>query len=240
MERAPNAEWATKSARIPEKDSRYDEVAEVEIYNDRMDKGLVRWERGLFIKRILSFAGRFSKLKVLDLGTGPGWIPKELHKERPNWEIIGLDASDLMLEKARRHCQGMENVSFVKSFAEKTGFPSEHFDIIVSHFALHEFPDALAMLEEMKRVLVPGGIILLQDLRRPHNALFPLLFMGGAISMGSIQMSKQYVESLRAAYKPDEVNELLGKAELAGFAAPRAATLGHLLEVIATKKSRPA
>src|SRR5262249_157628 len=67
--------------------------------------GMVRRHAGLLNRPFVTMLGRLGleRGRVLDLGTGPGWIPIELAERQPGWEIWGIDCSQDMLDRARSH-----------------------------------------------------------------------------------------------------------------------------------------
>jgi ubiquinone/menaquinone biosynthesis C-methylase UbiE len=105
-------------------------------------------------------------LHILDIGTGPGWLPVLLKEARPDWRVTALDASDLMLEEARTYAasRGIA-IQWLKAYAENTGLSPNQFDLVLSHFAFHEFTDPAAVLCEMVRVTKDGGAILIFSFR---------------------------------------------------------------------------
>src|SRR5262245_40978236 len=56
---------------------------------------------GPFVQLLSRF--KFKQAQVLDMGTGPGWIPIALVQRQPQWKICGLDASQGMVDQARRN-----------------------------------------------------------------------------------------------------------------------------------------
>ncbi|MBJ7899011.1 MAG: methyltransferase domain-containing protein [Cyanobacteria bacterium RI_101] len=94
-------------------------------------------------------------------------------------QIIGLDASPVALERARKRVPEAE---FAQGLAENLPFGDGQFDGVHTSVALHEMTASQLeqILREIYRVLKPGGYLVLIDLHKPHNWLFwpPLaLFM---------------------------------------------------------------
>ena len=82
----------------------------------------------------------------------------------PSGKIVGIDLSDGMLEVARQNAlaQGFaDRVEFRKMDAESLNCQDESFDAVVSLFALRHFPHPETALQEMHRVLRPGGRLVL-------------------------------------------------------------------------------
>ena len=85
--------------------------------------------------------------RALDVGTGTGLGALEIAKRYPGAEIVGVDVSPAMLEKARRLAPGIE---FVEGDASALPFDDGEFDL-VAHVNMIPF------LDETARVLRPGG-----------------------------------------------------------------------------------
>jgi ubiquinone/menaquinone biosynthesis C-methylase UbiE len=135
--------------------------------------------------------------KVLDVGTGTGWLAIQFAEEIPGVEVIGLDLSDVALELARENAResGVSSrVSFEIGDAEDMPFENDMFDLAISSNTLHLVKNPVRMLDEIQRVLKPGGVFLVSDLRRSWLGI----------------LSKH----LRASYSPGEVKDVLGQSEL--------------------------
>jgi demethylmenaquinone methyltransferase/2-methoxy-6-polyprenyl-1,4-benzoquinol methylase len=107
--------------------------------------------------------------KVLDLCCGSGQATAVLVQHSQN--VVGLDASPLSLKRAQHNVPTAE---YVEAFAEKMPFDNDEFDLVHTSAALHEMnPVQLRqILEEVYRVLKPGGVFTLVDFHRPQNPLF--------------------------------------------------------------------
>jgi ubiquinone/menaquinone biosynthesis C-methylase UbiE len=82
-----------------------------------------------------------------------------------------LDASPLSIQRSR---QNVPQATYVEAFAEAMPFPDDQFDLVHTSAALHEMkPDQLRqILQEVYRVLKPGGTFCLVDFHAPNNPLF--------------------------------------------------------------------
>ena len=105
---------------------------------------------------------------VLDVGTGPGRLLVELATRRPDIHLTGIDPSADMvghanrrLEKAALAIPGDIRVAS----AESLPFPDEAFDAVVSTLSSHHWADPAAAVAEQARVLRPGGVLWIFDLR---------------------------------------------------------------------------
>ena len=96
---------------------------------------------------------------LLDLGTGPGYLPIEIIKRRPEIRIIGIDLSRVLIRMARanaRRAGCVGRVHFEVGNAANLRFRSESFDGVVSTGMLHVLRDPVGALGECWRVLKPG------------------------------------------------------------------------------------
>jgi len=79
-------------------------------------------------------------------------------------QVTGLDLSPAMLVFARKKAAQLgRDVELVTGDAQELPFDDESFDTVVTALALCSIPDPVAAIDEMKRVLVPGGRLLLLD-----------------------------------------------------------------------------
>jgi ubiquinone/menaquinone biosynthesis C-methylase UbiE len=103
--------------------------------------------------------------RVLEIAPGPGYLAIELAR-LGDYRIVGLDISQTFVEMARRNAQeaGVA-VTFEHGNAACMPFEADSFDFIVCRAAFKNFAEPVRALEEMYRVLVPGGKALILDLR---------------------------------------------------------------------------
>jgi len=121
--------------------------------------------------RQLALKGLFIKpdTQVLDLCCGSGQVTQILAQY--SQAVIGLDASPLSLQRARRN---VPQADYVEALAEAMPFPDNHFELVHTSMALHEMqPDQRQqIIQEVYRVLKPGGKLALVDFHSPTNPLF--------------------------------------------------------------------
>ena len=115
---------------------------------------------------------------VLDVGCGTGTLLIEAAKRvGPSGSAHGIDRSAEMLAHARRKAaaQGI-TATFVESSGDHLTFPNTSFDVVFSTLMLHHLPPPMQMatITEMRRVLRPGGRIVIVDMQPPRktSALF--------------------------------------------------------------------
>jgi len=97
--------------------------------------------------------------QILDLASGTGEPALTLAKRQPLVRITGSDAADGMVQVAERKArqQQLNNLAFQTMAAEALSFPDDHFDRISCRFGVMLFSDPEAGLQQMQRVLKPGG-----------------------------------------------------------------------------------
>src|SRR5260370_27594142 len=108
---------------------------------------------------------------VLDVGCGTGYFARLLAEAVGNdGLVVGVDASPEMIRYASDRARRTTNCQFQLGTAEALSFPAEHFDVVVSSLFMHHLPDdlQLAAVSEMRRVLRPGGTLLIQDAHVPR------------------------------------------------------------------------
>lgn len=104
---------------------------------------------------------------VLDIGSGSGTdlLIAALHTG-PDGRAIGLDMTEAMRRKALANARvmGLENVELVDGNAEQIPLPDESVDVVTSNGVINLVPDKSAAVEEIYRVLRPGGRVQIADI----------------------------------------------------------------------------
>ena len=102
---------------------------------------------------------------VLEVAPGPGYLAIDLAK-LGNYRVVGLDISQSFVEMARRNAADAGvAVTFEQGNASAMPFAPDSFDFIVCRAAFKNFSEPVQALNEMHRVLKPGGKALILDLR---------------------------------------------------------------------------
>jgi ubiquinone/menaquinone biosynthesis C-methylase UbiE len=108
---------------------------------------------------------------VLDVACGPGNFSRGFARTvAPDGLAVGIDASRTMLQRGAAEISrsGLANLALIRGDATALPFADRSFDAVCCFAALHLFADPFAALDEMRRVLVPGGrIALMTSIRRP-------------------------------------------------------------------------
>jgi demethylmenaquinone methyltransferase/2-methoxy-6-polyprenyl-1,4-benzoquinol methylase len=141
---------------------RYDFITVVLSYGqDR------RWKR-----RLIDLAAPYPGVRALDLATGTGDLAFALASLGAR--VVGLDITFRMIELANNKIARLappRSPSFVVGDMLALPFPSGSFDIVTTGYGLRNVPNLVAAIEEIGRVLSPGGRVLSLDFNRPANRL---------------------------------------------------------------------
>jgi ubiquinone/menaquinone biosynthesis C-methylase UbiE len=107
---------------------------------------------------------------ALDIATGTGEFARALAPRVA--KVIGLDATDAMLEQGRKFIEraGVENITFQKGIVQELPFEDESFDIVSSRYAFHHFADPKPVISEMARVCKTGGHVIIIDIVVPDTS----------------------------------------------------------------------
>lgn len=116
---------------------------------------------GPSLSKLLALARPTRTDVCLDIGTGTGHTAAALADYAA--QVVGLDVSKGMLRAARDLYSDLGNLEFVLAPAHDTGLKSNTFDIVTARHTLHHHPDLAASLSEIKRLLKPGGRLIIVD-----------------------------------------------------------------------------
>ncbi len=104
-------------------------------------------------------------LRVLDCGCGPGTITVGLAEIVAPGQVEGIDLDPGQIDRARAHAleRGVSNVSFQPATLYELPFPADSFDVVFANTVIQHLREPLRALREIRRVLVPGGVVGLRD-----------------------------------------------------------------------------
>lgn len=120
-------------------------------------------------------------MAILDICTGTAANAMYIATHKNEAQIVGIDISKEMLHIAKKKAMksGVKNLKLYEMDATKTEFKDKTFDVILISLVLHEIPEKLAkkMLLEAKRILKPGGKILVVEWEEQKSFLRKMLFL---------------------------------------------------------------
>jgi len=105
---------------------------------------------------------------VLEVGSGRGGGASMIKKYHKPKNVIGLDYSGLAVKLSNKNLS-IEGLSFVKGDAENLPFRDESFDAVINVESSHCYDSMTLFLNEVKKVLRPGGHFLFTDFRYAHE-----------------------------------------------------------------------
>jgi len=169
---------------------------------------------GAFVDRLVELGGHG---RVLDVGTGPGHVPVLICERLPEARVVGIDLSERMLAlaKARRDASPhAARIDVRKADAKGLDFDDASFDAVVSNTILHHIPEPITLLREARRVLRPGGVLVIRDLYRPATPerLDELVALHAASD--TPYQRAMFRASLCAALTPEELRTTADEAGL--------------------------
>jgi ubiquinone/menaquinone biosynthesis C-methylase UbiE len=112
-----------------------------------------------------------------------------------------------------------DRVAFKKGGAQEIPFPDGSLDLAISTLPLHHWEQPVAVLDEVARVLRPGGAFIIFDLRRDKAAPFYLLlwFVTRLIVPHALRQVNEPLGSRNAAYSVGEAARLVESSQLSGW-----------------------
>lgn len=193
----------------------------------------------------LERAGLRGGMRVLDVATGTGQVAREAARVvHPTGMVVGVDPSRRMLAEARKTATG----PLVQGIGEELPFAAERFDFLSMGFALRHVADLEAAFGEYRRVLKPGGRVLLLEITRPRSApgrwvariylrqVLPLLMRIVTGSGKPTRLLRYYWDTIDECVPPATILEVL---RASGFERVEHRTWGGIMsEYVATKPAR--
>ena len=161
------------------------------------------------IPPMAAFARREAgSLRILDVGCGTGRTLLQVARALPGHRYVGVDLSPFYLEHARRLLRDVPQVTLLGENAEELPFRDDWFDVVTTTYLFHELPAKARRraMAEMRRVLRPGGLLVLEDSAQLAEARELAFFLSS--------FAKQMHEPYYRDYVKDDV---AGLAEAAGL-----------------------
>lgn len=154
-------------------------------------------------------------VRILDIGTGIGFLPIEIAKLNPAVCVSGIDTSRDLIQVAEAEARASHvknSVEFMTGDPANLPFPGRYFDLVVSVNLLHHWENPSQIFEEIFHILEPGGQFWIYDYRKdvPRSMWESLqkslpFHLRMALAMGPMPSS-------RAAYSDEELLEMAGQS----------------------------
>ena len=156
---------------------------------------------------------------VLEVAPGPGFFAIELAK-LGDFRITGLDISRTFVNMAaKKAAEAGVRVNFTQGSASNMPFPRDSFDFLLCRAAFKNFAKPVSALQEMCRVLKPGGRGLIIDLKRDAN---PGEISRHVDAMGLSTVNRVLTKLafrtmlLKSAYSKEQFERMLEQARFSG------------------------
>jgi demethylmenaquinone methyltransferase / 2-methoxy-6-polyprenyl-1,4-benzoquinol methylase len=176
-------------------------------------------------------------LRVLDVASGTAAVAIELARAVPARKVIGVDQSTEMLEAGRERVAQAElesRIELREARAESLPFGEADFDALTFTYLLRYVDDAHATMQELARVVRPGGVVAMLEFAVPRGIWRPLweLYVRAVLPAAAYVISREWGEvgrflgpSIRDFYEQRPLDEVLTLWREAGLADVRAQRL---------------
>ncbi len=157
---------------------------------------------------------------MLDLGTGPGYLPIEIVKRASEINITGVDLSRKLIHMARANAQKAgyaSQLSFEVGDSARLRFDDAVFDMVISTGMLHSLKKPVSVLKEINRVLKPGADAWIYD---PANVIQYIDRKKWKASLNLRERFFLWIFGLLGLHKPIAVyrkSDVVPMIEAAGF-----------------------
>jgi len=189
-----------------------------------MEGAVAKWYASLTKKSLEDFKALARRIaaqipgssNVLEVAPGPGYCAIEL-ANLGNYEIVGLDISKTFVEIARENAaRAGVRVDFRRGNVSEMPFADETFDFVLCRAAFKNFTEPKRALQEMYRVLKPGGQALIIDLRRDASRE-SIMHAVNAMNLDAVnrvitKMTFRFM-LLKRAYTKQEFEELIAETK---------------------------
>jgi len=243
-------------APVPRLEGWFDEDNRQDVVNQMFDRGARHYDAvsqamsfgtGKWYRRdALSRHGLLPEHRLLDVATGTGQVLQGaldlgLAPER----VTGLDPSAGMLAENRRNRTAPP---LVQGLGERLPFADGTFDFLTMGYALRHVPDLATTFAEYRRVLRPGGKVLLLEITKPGagpgrwfttfymKRCVPLLTRLRTGSADASRLMRYYWDTIDACVRPESI---LAALEEAGFTACERVVKHPMLSEYAAQKPTP-
>ncbi|MDQ7784328.1 MAG: ubiquinone/menaquinone biosynthesis methyltransferase [Desulfomonilaceae bacterium] len=155
-----------------------------------------RWRRKAVSRLALMLGSTY-----LDVGCGTGDMALEIVRQAPGSTVVGIDPSQGMLEVGRTKVRevGLDHaISLQKGDVLDLGFEDDTFDGAITAFCIRNVTNRLRALKEIRRVVRPGGLLVILELTEPMGPVMgPLFRIYGKVVMPAVTA----VMSSKSAYR---------------------------------------
>jgi ubiquinone/menaquinone biosynthesis C-methylase UbiE len=115
-------------------------------------------------RNLLAFGLR-DGMSVLEVGSGPGFVTEWVSRLIPNGSITCVEVDPIMVNYAGQHLEKASQCQYriIESSITKTDLPDDSFDFAFARIVFEHIPDSVEALNEIKRLLKPGGRLVMTE-----------------------------------------------------------------------------
>ncbi|MFO0828465.1 MAG: class I SAM-dependent methyltransferase [Phycisphaerales bacterium] len=180
------------------------------------------------LAKALEFLGEPLPKRVLDLACGTGLLGERLLRACPTMQLVGIDRSREMLDRAQERLGKRGDATLIVGRAEQLPLANRSVDAVVVANAFHLISDPYSSLNECRRVLVPGGRLVIVD------------WCGDAMPMRILALALRATQRLRRDIRGvAAMRDLLRTAQFSGIRTERF-TARPMWGLMAISATRPA
>jgi SAM-dependent methyltransferase len=176
-------------------------------------------------------ATRIVRGRLLEVGLGPGSLLREVHRVNPDLDLCGLDISEAMVALARKNLEGIP-ADLRCGDVRATGYPDGHFDLATCTGSFYLWDEPERGLDELARVLRPGGAAILFETRRDVDEAEVRRAIGANL-VGEAALRRMLApfflrRQLRMTYATSEVEGIIRKTAFSNTFSIEPVALGGL------------
>lgn len=194
---------------------------DVATYYDKVNQvaslGLINWFRNSFISMI----ELQPQYRVLDVCAGTNAVGIALLKKHPDLQVFAVDRSAEMQGVGQENARQLGlHIDSTITDVHRLPYPDNHFDVVTLSFASRHLK-LITVIDEIRRVLKPGGHFYHNDMLRPGNRFVEKAYLGylnACVSFVAWKFNSDkhakgcknyFVEAIRLFYSPEELTQLL-------------------------------
>lgn len=158
--------------------------------------------------------------QVLDMGCGPADVTARFARAFPECSIDAVDGAESMLKYARERLAREDlsaRVRLIHGRLPNTQGLQAGYEVLIANSLLHHLSDPATLWETIKRLAKPGTLVFIMDLSRPATEEETRMLVESHAGNEPEILKRDFFNSLRAAYRPEEIVMQLQQQSLAGF-----------------------
>jgi demethylmenaquinone methyltransferase / 2-methoxy-6-polyprenyl-1,4-benzoquinol methylase len=202
----------------------FDSIAK---YYDGTNKILSFGLDGVWRRRAVSRLNFAPHGRYLDVGCGTGDIALEILRQAPGSKVVGIDPSQEMLSRGQDKISAAglaDSIALVMGDALDLKFEDNSFDGAITSFCIRNVTDRKRALSEIRRVVRPGGRVVVLELTQPTGRIMgPLFRLYARVAvpvltkiMSSVSAYRYLTDSMADFPRPELILELMQGAGFVG------------------------